>query len=401
MKYILLLACIVSIVGRVQAIVIVSGKYLVIEKPVYENIYVTGGEVVINAPVYGDLIVAGGTVTINDTIYHDILAAGGKIYFNGYAGDDVRCAGGKLIITKNVSGDVVAAGGNILISKRTTIRNLLLAGGEVTIDGTVKGNVKAFPGKFILNGQVLNDLECKGGDLTINGRVEGRSTLAAAGKLTIGNTADFEDEVRYWSPADNVTFHDAVKHGRAVFDPSLRIQREQWYYLGFSSALAVIWYIGMVLVMIMLLQYLFAGTMKKAGQTAYYKGWKSFGWGLAFWIGVPVAAVLAMVTIVGVPVGIILLFTYGMCAVFAGTITALATAHWLNNRTAANWGYWRMVFATLGIFVVFKILLLTPFLGLFVFSLLTCIAFGALLQNIRWRNTPTAPATGYKKEVTV
>lgn len=392
MKHVLLLVLMLSVVCSAQAIRIQSGKNLVIDKPVYEDVYITGGEVMINAPIYGDLIVAGGTVTINDSVASDILAAGGTITFNGYVGDDIRCAGGRLNIMKNVSGDVVATGGRIVIGKDAVIGNLISAGGEITIDGAVTGTIKTAAGKLFLNGIVMKDIDCRGGDITINGTVNGRSVLVAAGRLTIGSAAAFNNEVRYWAPA-KVSFNNSLKNGQSIYDDSLKIERDQWYFLGFSSALGLIWYIGMVFVLIMVIQYLFPNIMNRAGQMAYDKALRSLGFGFLFWIGVPVAAVVACITVVGVPVGLILLFSYVMLAIFAGTITSVVAANWLNNRSLARWSYWRKVFIALGIFMVFKILSFTPFLGWFIFALLACIAFGSILLSVNWRrNRQALPA---------
>lgn len=385
MKRILLLALLLGMVCQVKAIRIQSGRNVVIDKPVYEDVYVTGGEVMINAPVYGDLIVAGGTVVVNDSVYNDILAAGGTITFNGYVGDDIRCAGGKINIMNNVPGDVVVTGGNIVVNKNAVIGSLISAGGEIIIDGRVAGGVRSASGKLLLNGSVMKDVDCRGGELTVNGTVNGRSVLVAADDLIIGGNAVFNNDVRYWAPSEQVAFNDAVKNGKAVFDPSLRINREQWFYLGFSTVLGVVWYLGMVFVMIMIIQYLFSRTMKKAGQTAYDKSLRSLGYGFLFWLGVPVVAVVAFITIIGLPVGVILLFSYVILVVFAGTITSVVAANWLNNRSVTNWPYWRLIWVALGIFIVFRLVSLTPFLGWFIFALLVCISFGAIIQNISWR----------------
>jgi hypothetical protein len=148
---------------------------------------------------------------------------------------------------------------------------------------------------------------------------------------------------------------------------------------------------GMVFVMIMIIQYLFSRTMKKAGETVYDKSMRSLGYGFLFWLGVPVAAVVACITVVGVPVGVILLFCYVILLLFAGTITSVVAANWLNSRSLANWPYWRMVFVSLGTFIVFRLVSLTPFLGWFVFALLVCISFGAILQNVNWRSRKKLP----------
>ena len=121
---------------------------------------------------------------------------------------------------------------------------------------------------------------------------------------------------------------------------------------------------------------------------------KSLGYGLLFWIGVPVAAVVACITIIGVPVGIILLFSYIVLALSGTVITSVVAANWLNNRSNTNWHYWRMVFGALGIFIIFKILSITPFLGWFILGVLVSIAFGSILQNINWRRRTVVPVKG-------
>jgi len=389
MKHLVLLGLLLGIIYSVQATRIERGQHVVISQPVYEDLYITGADVVINAPVHGDLTIAGGTVTINDSVLNDIIIAGGTVTLNGFAGDNIRCAGGKLYILKNVAGDVVAFGGNIIIGKNVTIRNLIGAGGNITIDGNVTGMVRTVSGNLFLNGVVMKDIDCRGGKITINGTVHGQSILAANNEIVIEKGAAFDNGIRYWAPGQRVDFGQSVKGGQPIYDPSLRMDNNQWYYLGFSSVLWVLWYLGMVLLMIMIVQYLFSSTMKKAGRAMYDKSLKSFTYGLLFWIGAPVAAAVACVTIIGVPVGIILILAYIILALLATVITAVVAANWLSNRSNTNWQYWRMVFASLGIFVVFKILSFIPFIGWFILGVLVCIAFGSVLLNVNWRRKST------------
>jgi hypothetical protein len=63
----------------------------------------------------------------------------------------------------------------------------------------------------------------------------------------------------------------------------------------------------------------------------------------------------------------------------------------MNNRFHYQWGFWKLVFAALGIFMVLKLIGLMPFLGSFIVLLAICTAFGAILQNINWkRKQPVA-----------
>ena len=287
-----------------------SGENVVISKKVNQDLYVAGGTVTINAPIEGDLVLTGGTVTVNDTVTQDILVAGGNIILNGYVGDDIRCAGGSVNVSGPVTGDLIAAGGTINISKEVVITGgLLLTGGEVTLDGTVEGPVKTASGTFALNGVIHNDLECRGGKVLINGEVDGKAVLAA-NIITLGTGALFNKDVRYWSKEGNLDFAGALGNSKATFDPSLEMESGSWHYLGFASLLMVLWYLGAALIMITLLQYLFDKIMKKAADSVKLTSLKSLGIGFLFLLGMPIAIVLSMVTIIGVPVGILMLLGY-------------------------------------------------------------------------------------------
>ena len=361
------------------------GDTLTITEPVFRNLYIAGGNVFINAPVHGDLIIAGGTIHINDTVTKDILLFGGNATFNGYVGDDIRCAGANITVLKNVSGDVIVAAGTIKIGKDARIGNLIAAGSNLTIDGTVTGELKARAGNIVLNGMATKDVDCRGGKITINGSIQGPATIVASDEIIIGNRAGFDFELRYWSPRGQIDFGRSVRPGQAVYDRSLKIDYDRWYFLGFASILGLLWYIGMAFIMILMLQYLFGTTMKKAGETVYLFAWRSLGYGILYCIGVPVLAIISFITIIGVPIGLILLMIYIISAILASVIVSVVGANWLNNSSGSKWKFGKLVLAAFGIFIVLKILTSTPVFGWIILALLVCISFGAIGTNINWK----------------
>lgn len=378
--------CITSSAFRIE-----YGKNVIISQPVFEDLYIAGGTITINAPVYGDLIIAGGDVMINDSIMNDILLAGGTVIFNGFAGDDIRCAGGNIRIGKNVTGDVVITGGTVIIDKGVTIGGLLASGGDITIDGNVNGPVKGVFGDMFLNGNVTGDIDCRGGRLTINGVITGKSLLSAS-QINIGNNAAFTKEVRYWNKKGNLEFKNSLKNCKAVYDPSLQMQDGKWYYLGSGTIFALLWYLGMALVMILIIQYLFAASMKKAADTIFNKTLRSLAYGFLFFILVPLAAIIAFITLIGLPVGLLLLAGYIILILLATSITAVVVANWINNRNNYNWNFWKMGFAAFGIFILLKLISLAPFVGLLIMLFMICIAFGGIVLNISPRRNIKASA---------
>ncbi|MGZ8557482.1 MAG: hypothetical protein ACXWWC_04085 [Chitinophagaceae bacterium] len=389
MKKILLLIVMAGSFITASALRIEYGNNVIINQPVHDDLYLAGGTITINAPVYGDLIVAGGTIIINDTITNDILLAGGNVTFNGFAGDDIRCAGGKIYISKNVTGDLVVTGGNVIIEKGVSVGGLLASGGKITVDGDVNGEIKIASGDLTLNGNISKDIDCRGGKITVNGNISGKSVLAAR-KIVVGNNAVFNNDVRYWNKQGSLDFKQSLKNGKAIYDPSLRIQTGEWYYLGAATVLGLLWWLGMALLMILIIQYLFSSTMKKTADTVFNHTLKSLGFGFLFFIAVPVAAVVSFITVVGLPIGMLLIFIYVTLILLATVITSVVTANWFNNRNNYKWGNGRLVFAAFGIFVLLKLISLTPFAGWLVMILLVCMAFGGILLTVNWKINKTA-----------
>jgi cytoskeletal protein CcmA (bactofilin family) len=376
------------------AIEIKAGDNVTITKPVRDDLYVAGGTVVINSPIYGDLIVTGGTVTLNDTVTFDVIAAGGKIIINGYVADDIRMAGGELQLSGNVGGDVVVAGGTISVDKSVIINgSMLVGGGEVTMDGTVEGELRAGVGQLVLNGVVKKDADCRGGELKINGHILGKSTLAAQ-EIEIGDEAEFHNDVNYWNKNESLDFKKSIKNGTAKYDATLELETGQWQYLGFVSILLLLWYLGAALLTIFILQYLFSATFKKAASTALNDTLKSLGTGFLFIVTVPVAIVVSFVTIVGVPIGLILLAGYLILFMLASSITSVVVANWINNvYYSGKWGHTKLLLIAFLVFIIMKLFSLTPFIGFPITALMVCIAWGAIILNVNWKRQQAISVT--------
>jgi hypothetical protein len=100
---------------------------------------------------------------------------------------------------------------------------------------------------------------------------------------------------------------------------------------------------------------------------------------------VPILVLLLLITIIGIPVGLMLMFSYIALIVLATIITSLVSANWYNNRFQMNWGFWQTVLTALGMFILLKIITFTPFLGWLFMLVIAATAFGSILRNINWR----------------
>lgn len=365
------------------------GQNVTISQPVNGDLYVVGGTITINAPIRGDLIALGGTVTVNDSVTSDLLLAGGTVILNGYVGDDIRCAGGSIQLLSRITGDAVLAAGTLTMDRAGTIGGALLsASGTTTLSGQVGQEARLAFGNLRFDGTIAGDLTGRGGDATLNGHTGGRSVLAA-NELVIGPNARFRRDVRYWSRNGSVAFGNSVPSGRARFDASLApdsAQGSTWF-----TWLGVLWYLGMAVLMIFLLQSLLSKPMKEAGKMAATNSLQSVGAGFLFFITVPIATIVAYASFIGIPVGILLTFGALTALLLAPFLTAVVLANMLqyrlSNRPSSTS---RLILMALGTFVILQLMWMLPLIGWLLIVLFTSLAFGAILLTIQWRGRETA-----------
>ena len=361
-----------------------SGDNIRISQPVNEDIYVFGGTIYIDAPVHGDIWCAGGTVTINDTVTGDIGVGGGNIYLHGVVLDDVRAAGGSIIISGSIGGDLLVTGGNVSVESNGNIGgDVAISGGTATLSSAIRGNLKAAGGSVTLNGAVGKNFEFNGGDLNLNGSIGGTSVIAAK-RILLGENAALRGNVRYWADDGEVNFGNTLQDGAsATFDTSLRkhFERPDYRFLGFASFLVLLWYLVAVFILLWLGQRFFHKNFRDAADTAQKEPMRSLGYGFLYFAAVPVAVAMLLVSVVGIPVGLIVLTFYILFLTLANIITALVGAHWIDQRKGYNWRPIQLVLVALGLLVVLKLLGFIPFLGWIAKIVAVFIAFGAIVGN--------------------
>jgi len=369
------------------------GDDIRITSPVNDDLYLFGRNVVIDAPVHGDLIVAGGTVIVNDTVTMDILVAGGRVEIDGYVGDDIRVAAGSVKVSSFVMGDIVATGGEVILSRPTILNgNITASAGVVDIAGDVNGNVHVAAKELSVPGSMNGSLDAKARIININGRV-GSDASMAADEIIIGSGARFSDNIRFWNSEGSLTVSDDAHKGTVTFDPSLEVRRERPELLGFTSLLLMLWYLGTVLIMIWLIEYLFSKTLFKAAGIVLDRSLKSLAFGILYFLAVPAISIMLAITILALPIGIIAMIGYIILIVLATAITAIVIANWINRvYYKSSWKLPAIIFTAFGIFVVLKLITLTPVIGPLLVGIMVCMAFGAIILSLMKEGPVNKPA---------
>jgi hypothetical protein len=237
------------------------------------------------------------------------------------------------------------------------------AGDVIVLDGTVR-----------IAGHVTGDVVSVAGPVRVSGRVDG-DLIAVSDRAFLGSAARVGGDLRYGDESPVLARGARVdgKVSNEDWDDSLN----GW---GWVSVLA--WWVAVsvsTLIVGVLLVWLAPGALYAAERAVQERLGATVGWGVLIAIGVPVLAIVALVTLVGIPFGIALLL-----AAIPVLLVAYATAAWivgrrvLRNRSASLWA---ALFAGWGIL---RLLALIPIAGELVGLAATVVGLGALAVAL-WR----------------
>lgn len=247
----------------------------------------------------------------------------------------------------------------------------------------------------VIDGTVRDTLLVIDGNATVNGTVDSE-IVVISGTLTLGPTARVEDVTLVRSdlnrdPAATITGEVEEREGDISFG---------WGSFVFS----LLFWVGMTIVILVAgaLFAVFAGR-QLVSTAAVMTGrvGPSIVTALVVWIGLPILAVLAFFTIIGIPLGIAILVFLMPVLWFLGYLVAgarLGLAIVRSRDPVVERG--KLILAVLLGLVIFQLLGLVPFLGGFVVFLAGWLGSGALVYlGIRgWSDrrpaavTPAGPA---------
>jgi len=259
---------------------------------------------------------------------------------------------------------------------------------QVVLSGTVTvpkgqsvGEVVVFHGRVLVGGVVVGDVVVLDGSVVISGQVSG-SVVALNGPIRLAPTASVGRDVL---GAQSVRSDPGALVRGAVREDVAFTPRGALAALGaLLGAVAIAVSTLLVLLLLLALAPRALDRTATAGRTAPFA---SMGWGVAVSIGVPLAAVAAVASILGSPLGLSLLLGIGLIWI-VGLAFAVFTVGRLIVREPR--GRARALFAGWGAGAAVG---LVPFLGVAVWVLGSMFGLGAALVAT-WRARSGAPSRG-------
>ena len=253
----------------------------------------------------GESTFVGGQVKVDEAVDGPLTAAGGRISINAPVSGSARLAAGRININAAVTGDVQAAAG------------------RVTIDAPVGGDVRVAAGRLHLgpNARIAGSLQFRGGHLE---RDPGAQV------------------------AGSIDHSPAHKHELASF----------------GSAGRWIWTATLVLLAALVAAAL-PGAAARMTQELRERAWMAPLLGFIALTCIPVAAVLVMVTIIGIPIGVLALLAYAALLLVGYLCVSVVVGGLLLERvkpeSAALWA-WRAGAAAL-VMLLLALLTRIPIVG--------------------------------------
>lgn len=368
------------------SMIIRSGGSVVLNEPVWEDVYIAGGTVKINAPVYGDIIVAGGAVFVNDTIQGDVLVAGGEVTLGGYVADDVRVAGGQVVILTEIGGDMLVWALRVILDKNARVTgDLAVRSGDARLDGLIGRTVNARCGKLELGGQVGADADLLAGYCTISGIIRGDARFSGE-SLAFSEDGKIAGRLRYRLP-EEIEGLAAHTGAGAVFDPTLPgfDGGEAKEPFGWTTIGAFFWYLGSMILVIGLLIFFFPLWLRRAARLTARDPVQMLTTGFLFLLAFPAIGIILVLTLLGIPVGVFLLAAFALMLSLSNVLTASLTAFWIRERYNFQWPTWKMILAAASILLLLRLLYWIPYTGWLTKLLAVCLTFGALYNAFKER----------------
>jgi len=264
-----------------------------------------------------DVIASGSTPTVMDSVPGDAILAGGDASFGGVTGGDYLGAAGKQAIAGRIHGSLRAAAGEIHVAAAID-RNATIAAGNVELDSAaiIGRNAYIVGGAIQANGTVQEGLVAYGGAITLDG-VVGRDVEVAGGTLRVGPHARIAGNLRYRVPAGKVHIDPAAHITGTVTALPVSNRGGLW---------RVLWILGFLLVGAVVVA-LFPRFMAEAAEILPDHPVRAALVGLGWGILVPIAIVIAAITVVGLPLAFLTAAVY----VVVVCVASVPFAVWLGR----------------------------------------------------------------------
>jgi len=324
------------------------------EKAIYEDLYLVGNAIIINGSIKGDIFAVANEIEVNGDIFGDLNVIAKKVNLNTQHVNTIRMLANDFNNNAIIQKDVILACATADFTKNSKINNnLLLAANLAKLGGFISGNVNI-----------------------------------RAGTLEVKEKTVIVGDLEYAAPNTNIAKDLAVYGSTKVLEKELEkkatVKAPNWVRIvtsrlfGNLYSLSILFIFGIIFIKLMPAQT--ADVIRESMQAPV----KSFFSGI--WIGIctPLLSLLLAFTVIGTPFALIIFSFFGLGLYVSKIFIMLILGKYVLSLLIKA----RLVDAEknqirellMGLFTYF-IIANIPYLGFFLATISTIVAFGAFMRT--------------------
>jgi cytoskeletal protein CcmA (bactofilin family) len=355
--------------GPAQALDFRRGENVTIEKQetVDGAAYMAGTTLIVDGRVRGDLYCAGQDVIVYGVVEGDVLCAGQHLKIAGEVEGDVRAAGQIVEVLGKVNGSVTLFGQNAYLGQSAVVTQ----------------DVNIFASNATLEGKIGRDVLASAQTLTYKAATARNAELTAE-SINLQASSSIGGNLNFTSKADSLANQDQVVAGTATHYPyNIDKKQEQPKTVGKYLAGPLYWFAAFALIGVLLLLAL-PRFMQRIEQVSVRQPWLTLGCGFLALLVVPLLSVAAMLSLIGIPLGIIMFASFVVALLLSEVVAAYAFGRFLADKLGWKTRGQRYIALALGLFILL-LLALVPILGGLV--MLVGVLWGLGLLGMSFKNS--------------
>lgn len=327
-----------------------------IYEDINDDLYIIGGDVFIYGSVRGDVFVLSGNVEIFGNITGDVMVGAGDVAINGNVEDDVRIGAGTLILNGKIGDDLLVSAGNVIVSNNTNIGgDLIYVSNKTDIKGDVNGDVCGISEYATLSGHISGNTTLEVGELNIlpSTRIDGNLTYSSPKKTIIspsivGKNIHFEKKIIDEEDKNIIKsiIWWLIKYSSLLIIGLLALALAQNLTVSIAQNIPVFSLVNLLLGLVLVV----------------------FGFSFPF---------LLFVTVVGLPLGILILFVIIVTIYTARLFFGLWLGRVIFSRLDKESKPWMDM--VLGLFIL-SIFTSLPWIGFIIYLFVTFISIGSVFR---------------------
>lgn len=333
------------------------------------NFFAMGSSVEISGVVDGDVYILAEQVVIDGVVNGDALICGGSIAILGKVHNNCRLLGGQVLISGSVSNNATVVAGSLQLLPSASIGSgLVAAAANADLAASIASDATIAASNLRVSGHIGQDLQSYVGQMRITS------------KATIGGNVDYKSSSPAWIDPGAAIKGQLIRHSSFVHG----LVEGTWIQglLVGSKVLAILMNLIYTFVIGIVLIKFFPKNLEAALHSLQNHPVKSLTYGIMLLILLPLASLILLMTVLGVPFAL---------ALIALNVIGFYTAKVYTILWASNWCFGKMRFkhnSLPGFFcgtLIYFALAAIPIFGFFVAlaSMLLGLGAGLVAQSKR------------------